>query len=44
MQFETGAVDTKGEPEKETVERFALAYVFHAGQVRPIAATAEMVG
>lgn len=31
--FETGAVDAKGEPEKETVERYALAYVFHAGQV-----------
>ncbi|HOU59855.1 MAG TPA: ArdC-like ssDNA-binding domain-containing protein [Kiritimatiellia bacterium] len=44
MQFETGAVDAKGEPEKETVERFALAYVFHAGQVRPIATPAEMIG
>jgi len=42
--FETGAVDAKGEPEKETVERFALAYVFHAGQIRPIEAPAEMVG
>lgn len=31
--FETGTVDAKGEPEKETVERYALAYVFHAGQV-----------
>lgn len=31
--FETGTVDAKGDPEKETVERYALAYVFHAGQV-----------
>jgi hypothetical protein len=23
----------QGDPEKETVERYALAYVFHAGQV-----------
>lgn len=42
--FETGAMDAKGEPEKESIERFALAYVFHAGQVRPIETPAEMVG
>lgn len=42
--IDTKLVDEKGEPVKESVERFALAYVFHAGQVRPIAAPAEMVG
>ena len=42
--IDTKMVDEKGEPVKESVERFALAYVFHAGQVRPIEAPAEMVG
>ena len=42
--IDTKLVDEKGEPVKESVERFALAYVFHAGQVRPIEAPAEMVG
>ena len=38
FSFETGAVDANGDPEKETVERYAIAYVFHAGQVEPIKA------
>ena len=42
--IDTKMVDEKGEPVKESVERYALAYVFHAGQVRPIEAPAEMVG
>ena len=42
--IDTKLVDEKGEPVKESVERFALAYVFHSGQVRPIEAPAEMVG
>ena len=42
--IDTKMVDEKGETVKESVERFALAYVFHAGQVRPIEAPAEMVG
>lgn len=42
--IDTKLVDEKGEPVKESVERFALAYVFHAGQVRPIETPAEMVG
>lgn len=42
--IDTKMVDEKGEPVKESVERFALAYVFHARQVRPIEAPAEMVG
>ena len=42
--IDTKMVDEKGEPVKESVERFALAYVFHAGQVRPIESPAEMVG
>ena len=42
--IDTKLVDEKGEPVKESIERFALAYVFHAGQVRPIEAPAEMVG
>ena len=33
MKFETGKTLENGDPEKETVERFAVAYVFHAGQV-----------
>ena len=33
MKFETGKTLANGDPEKETVERFAVAYVFHAGQV-----------
>jgi len=42
--IDTKLMDEKGEPVRETVERYALAYVFHAGQVRPIEAPAEMVG
>ena len=42
--IDTKLMDEKGEPVKESIERFALAYVFHAGQVRPIEAPAEMVG
>jgi len=42
--IDTKMVDEKGEPVKESVERFALAYVFHANQVRPIESPAEMVG
>ena len=42
--IDTKLMDEKGEPVRESVERFALAYVFHAGQVRPIEAPAEMVG
>ena len=43
--FETGATDAKGDPEKETVERFAVAYVFHAGQVhQDEAAPVEAIG
>jgi len=44
FNIDTKLMDEKGEPVKESVERFALAYVFHAGQVRPIEAPAEMVG
>ena len=42
--IDTKLMDEKGEPVKESVERFALAYVFHAGQVRLIEAPAVMVG
>ena len=42
FKIDTGTVDANGDPEKETVERFALAYVFHAGQVRQIEAP-EMI-
>ncbi len=42
--IDTKQMDEKGEPVRKSVERFALAYVFHAGQVRPIEAPAEMVG
>ena len=31
--IDTKLMDEKGEPVKESIERFALAYVFHAGQV-----------
>ena len=42
---ETGTVDANGDPEKETVERYALAYVFHAGQVhQDEAAPVEAIG
>ena len=45
MKFETGKTLENGDPEKETVERYALAYVFHAGQVhQDEAAPVEAVG
>jgi hypothetical protein len=33
MQVEGNTLDDNGDPEKKTVQRFALAYLFHAGQV-----------
>ena len=45
MKFETGKTLENGDPEKETVERFAVAYVFHAGQVhQDEAAPVEAIG
>lgn len=41
FEVDAGTLDANGDPEKKTVDRFALAHVFHAGQVRRIEAPAE---